>query len=223
MKRILIILLAAATLSSCATAKFYSGFTSEAAAGEMVLLGPVSTQFYIDKNDKEAYSDSLSAVSENLLADLSERMGMPVNAICPLDSLQKEEAVGFMRYLNLKSKKAIGEAPIPTALDELLEEEGYRYGMLLFADGMTRDKSGYVKDAVKGAVLGVVIAIVTLGTIIPYNVPLAYSSGIYAAVLDSQTDRVVFYSVSGPNETNPLLEQPVRGQLARLMNDFMKK
>ena len=221
MKQILIILLAAATLSSCATAKFYSGFKPEAASGEMALLGPVSTQFYIDSNDKVFYSDSLSAVSENLLADLSVRMGVPVNEIFQLDSLEKEEAVGFMHYLSGKSKKAIGEAPIPTALDELLEAEGYRYGLLLFADGMTRDKSGYVKDAIKGAALGVIVAIATLGSVIPYNVPEACSSGVYAAILDSRTDRVAFYNICGPDEVNPLLENPVRSQLARLLRNFL--
>ena len=215
------IMVAVVSLSSCATARFYSGFTPDAAVGEMALLGPVSTQFYIDSNDKEFYSDTLSIVSEQLLADLTIQMGMPVSKIFTLDSLQMEEAVGFMRYLYNSNSKKVGEAPIPAVLDDLLEAQGYRYGLLLYGDGMTRDQSRYVKDAVKGTLLSVLIAVVTLGMIVPYVVPTAYTSGIYAAVLDSTTNRVVFYNYSGPKESHPLKEGPVRSQLANIYRDFL--
>ena len=97
----------------------------------MAMLGPVSTQFYIDKNGKESFSDSLSVFSEQMLADLTVQMGMPVEQIFVLDSLQMEEVVGFVRFLQSSSKKKMGEAPIPAVLDDILEGEGYRYGLLL--------------------------------------------------------------------------------------------
>ncbi len=211
---------AVAALTSCATARFYSGFTP-AAAGEMVLLGPVSTQFYIDANDKEFYSDSLSMASEELLSDVTVRLGMPVKEIFPLDSLQMEETVGFMRYLDAASEQKVGEAPIPSALDELLEAEGYRYGLLMYAEGMTRDRSRYVKDAVGSTLLSVFIAVATLGLIVPYAIPVAHTSAIYAAVLDSETNRVVFFNWSGPREVSPLEEKHVRSQLADIFRDFI--
>lgn len=187
----------------------------------MAMLGPVSTQFYIDKNGKESFSDSLSVFSEQMLADLTVQMGMPVEQIFVLDSLQMEEVVGFVRFLQSSSKKKMGEAPIPAVLDDILEGEGYRYGLLLYADGMSRDHGDYVKKTVLGTFVSVVVAVATLGMIVPYAVPTAYSSAMYAAVLDSETNRVVFYNYSGPRETHPLKEGPVRSQLADLYRDFL--
>lgn len=214
-------LCAAVMLSSCATARYFSDFKPEMAEGKMAMLGPVSTQFYIDKNGKESFSDSLSVFSEQMLADLTVQMGMPVEQIFVLDSLQMEEVVGFVRFLQSSSKKKMGEAPIPAVLDDILEGEGYRYGLLLYADGMSRDHGDYVKKTVLGTFVSVVVAVATLGMIVPYAVPTAYSSAMYAAVLDSETNRVVFYNYSGPRETHPLKEGPVRSQLADLYRDFL--
>ena len=220
-KTFALLLCSAVLLSSCATAKYFSGFKPGDAEGKMALLGPVSTQFYIDKDGQEAYSETLSIASEEMLADLTVKMGVPVDEIFPLDSLLMEETVGFVRYLQSSTKKRMGEAPIPAALDELLEEHGYRYGLLLYADGMSRDKGEFVKKAVAGAFVSVVIAVATLGMIVPYAVPTEYSSAMYTAVLDTETNRVVFYNHSGPRETHPLKEKPVRSQLADLYRDFL--
>lgn len=220
MKRVLIALFVVVlVLPSCSTARYFADFKVNDAFGDMALLGPASCQFYIDADENESYSDSLSVASEALVGSLTARM-VPVNAVLPLDSLQREEAVAFMRYFALQPTKTAGTLPIPSDLDDLLEEADIRYGLLVYADGMTRNRKSVIKNAVLGAALGILTAIVTMGTVYLYTYADAYVSSVYVAVLDSETDRVVFYNCAANEEYNPLSERHVRAQLARVLRDF---
>ena len=216
------LILIALAVSSCATARYYGGFTPETAGQDMVLLGPVSNMYYLDKDNHEFFSDTLSGVSETLIAGLVDEMGVPVSDRIELDDKQKEEATAFMRYLVGHDAKNLDKFPIPGMLDEILEAQGSRYGLLLVAQGMTRDRKGYRKEAVKGALMGVATAILTLGTVVMYSTPDMYASQVFAVVLDSETDQVVFFNTTKLQETNPLHSEPVREQLSKLLKDYLK-
>jgi len=176
---ILLLLSLVLTLSSCGAARYYAGFTPEAAKKGMVVLGP--------------------------------------------SSVQKEEAVAFMRFITAKDKKLRGDYPIPGLFDELLESKGQRYGLLIYADGMSRDTKGYAKEVAKDVLLGVATAVLTMGTMSVYGTSVYCVSHIYVAILDSDTDRVVFYNSSVPRESHPLKPNSVRKQLEDVFKDFLKQ
>ena len=94
----------------------------------MALLEPVSRQFFLDSRNNEYYSDSLSVVSENLMEALTPAIGVPVNCVIPLDSLQREESAAFMAYVAAHDRRQAGEFKIPTALDELLSKVADFFG-----------------------------------------------------------------------------------------------
>ena len=209
------------TLSSCGAARYYAGFTPGAAKEGMVVLGPSSVQYYIDKQNKEAYDDSLSTASESLIATIVEELNLPVTQRVQLDSVQKEEAIAFMRFITAQDKELRGDYPIPDLFDELLESKGERYGLLIYADGMTRDSKGFAKEVAKGVLLGVATAVLTMGAMSVYGTSVSCISHIYVAILDSETDRVVFYNSSVPQESHPLKHNPVRMQLEDIFKDFL--
>jgi hypothetical protein len=211
------------TLSSCGAARYYAGFTPGAAKEGMVVLGPSSVQYYIDKQNKEAYDDSLSTASESLIATILEELNLPVTQRVQLDSVQKEEAIAFMRFITAQDKELRGDYPIPDLFDELLESKGERYGLLIYADGMTRDTKGFAKEVAKGVLLGVATAVLTMGAMSVYGTSVSSVSHIYVAILDSETDRVVFYNSSVPQESHPLKHNPVRMQLEDIFKDFLKQ
>ena len=211
------------TLSSCGAARYYAGFTPGAAKEGMVVLGPSSVQYYIDKQNKEAYDDSLSTASESLIATIVEELNLPVTQRVQLDSVQKEEAIAFMRCITAQDKELRGDYPIPDLFDELLESKGERYGLLIYADGMSRDTKGFAKEVAKGVLLGVATAVLTMGAMSVYGTPVSSVSHIYVAILDSETDRVVFYNSSVPQESHPLKHNPVRMQLEDIFKDFLKQ
>lgn len=211
------------TLSSCGAARYYAGFTPGAAKEGMVALGPSSVQYYIDKQNKEAYNDSLSTASESLIATIVEELNLPVTQRVQLDSVQKEEAIAFMRFITAQDKELRGDYPIPDLFDELLESKGERYGLLIYADGMSRDPKGFAKEVAKGVLLGVATAVLTMGAMSVYGTSVSSVSHIYVAILDSETDRVVFYNSSVPRESHPLKHNPVRMQLEDIFKDFLKQ
>ena len=211
------------TLSSCGAARYYAGFTPGAAKEGMVVLGPSSVQYYIDKQNKEAYDDSLSTASESLIATVLEELNLPVSQRVQLDSVQKEEAVAFMRFITAQDKELRGDYPIPDLFDELLESKGERYGLLIYADGMSRDTKGFAKEVAKDVLLGVATAVLTMGAMSVYGTSVSSVSHIYVAILDSETDRVVFYNSSVPQESHPLKHNPVRMQLEDIFKDFLKQ
>jgi hypothetical protein len=211
------------TLSSCGAARYYAGFTPGAAKEGMVVLGPSSVQYYIDKQNKEAYDYSLSTASESLIATIVEELNLPVTQRVQLDSVQKEEAIAFMRFITAQDKELRGDYPIPDLFDELLESKGERYGLLIYADGMTRDTKGFAKEVAKGVLLGVATAVLTMGAMSVYGTSVSCVSHIYVAILDSETDRVVFYNSSVPQESHPLKHNPVRMQLEDIFKDFLKQ
>lgn len=77
-------------------------------------------------------------------------------------------------------------------------------------------------DAAVGAFFSIFVAVVTLGMVVPYVTPTAHTGAVSAAILDSYTDRVVFYGVNQPSESDPLQEGTIRRQLKRLLKGFVQ-
>ena len=223
MKKVLFqLILAVLAVSSCATAKYYGGFTPEAARQDMVLLGPVSSIYYLDEKSHASFNDTLSVISETLIAGLVDELRIPVSGRVELNDDEKEEAAAFFKYLDGPEAKHRDTFAIPGVLDEAIEAQGCRYGLLLIARGMTRDIKGYRKDVAKGVFLGIATTLLTLGTVTMYSTPKKASSELFALVLDAETNRVVFYNTNGPQSTDPLQANPVSGQLSGLLKDYMK-
>ena len=213
--------LCAFLLASCGTARYFAGFKPEEAKGNMALVGPASCIYYLDKDNRESYDDSLSLVSQTMITNLVDELGIPVSGQFQLDSVQKEEAVAFMRYLVTYNPKQLGFLPIPELLDEVLETGGARYGLLVYAEGMTRDGKGLLKEVAKDVLLGTMATVLSGGAVVASGSAAIYASNLYAAVLDAQTNRIVFYNQS-PQEGHPLKPNQVRKQLSSLLKDFLK-
>ena len=140
------LILVALAVSSCATARYYGGFMPEKVGQDMALVGPVSAIYYLDEKNHESFNDTLSTFSETLITNLIDEMGVPVSGRIELNDDEKEEAFAFLRYLSDQDDRRLDLFPIPGVLDEALEAQGYRYGLLLVARGMTRDAKEYAKE-----------------------------------------------------------------------------
>lgn len=204
-----IIMLDAFVWVSCGSARYYGG-ANPSMIQDMILLGPVSTQYSINRENQESFSDSLSVVSEGIVRRLAEEMVQPMTRTEPLDSIQKEEAVAFMRFLSDLDSPGRGSAPIPILLDELLEATGHRYGLLIYAYGLTRDSKGIAKSVAKDLLWG--------------GSAVIFASELSAAILDSETDRVVFFNNHTPADAtaHPFREKDVRRQIKAVLQDYLK-
>ena len=209
-------------VSSCATARYYGGFTPENARQDMALMGPVSSIYYLDENYNESFNDTLSIISETLITRLVDEMGVPVSGRIELNDDEKEEAFAFLRYLYERDWETLDTFPIPDLLDKALEAQGYRYGLVLVARGMTRDAKEYAKEVALNVLVDVALTVLIPGTaVVPIPSDSCYSQ-ISAAVLDSETNRIVFHNATVPKEKNPLRPGPVQKQLNKLLKDFLR-
>ena len=96
-KTLFLLVLVVLAVSSCATARYYGGFTPENARQDMALMGPVSSIYYLDENYNESFNDTLSIISETLITRLVDEMGVPVSGRIELNDDEKEEAFAFLR------------------------------------------------------------------------------------------------------------------------------
>ena len=215
-KRLLLVLSAALMLISCSASRYYSDYTREDITEDLAFLGPASAIVYMDKDNRRVFDDSLSLASEELICRLTQEIGVPVAERITLNDEQKGEAAAFLSHLKSKSAKERGNVPIPQSLDYLLESSGHRYGIVLFENGMVRDPKGIYKDMAVSATVAIIVAIISLGTIIMYSVPYTNISDVTLAVLDSQTDKIVFYNANSSEDTDPLNEKALSYQLKSL-------
>ena len=221
-KTLFLLVLVVLAVSSCATARYYGGFTPETARQDMALMGPVSSIYYLDENYNESFNDTLSIISETLITRLVDEMGVPVSGRIELNDDEKEEAFAFLRYLYERDWETLDTFPIPDLLDKALEAQGYRYGLVLVARGMTRDAKEYAKEVALNVLVDVALTVLIPGTaVVPIPSDSCYSQ-ISAAVLDSETNRIVFYNATVPKEKNPLRPVPVQKQLNKLLKDFLR-
>ena len=185
-------------------------------------MGPVSSIYYLDENYNESFNDTLSIISETLITRLVDEMGVPVSGRIELNDDEKEEAFAFLRYLYERDWETLDTFPIPDLLDKALEAQGYRYGLVLVARGMTRDTKEYAKEVALNVLVDVALTVLIPGTaVVPIPSDSCYSQ-ISAAVLDSETDRIVFYNATAPKEKNPLRSGTVQKQLNKLLKDFLR-
>ena len=221
--RIALFSLFALALYSCGTTRYYGGFKPASASEGMVLLGPVSEIHFIDGNNHSFYDDSLSIVSEEMIMSILQGMyQLPIDHTVPLDTVQRERVALFSHALLNESESGRGALPIPVVLDNLLEDEGSRYGIMVFANGFVRDKKGIRKDAAKGVGLAIMSAVLTLGNAVYISTPITCLSSVSVAILDSKTNSVVFYDIETGEDKDPTNRSDVRRQLKEIFSDFIE-
>ena len=188
----------------------------------MALIEPVSYMSYIQSNREEVFDPETSAQSASLVKDVI-RLNFPeITAVLPLedagDGMKDLESQIALLY-SVKANKLDG-ARAPAAVRNFIREHGFRYGAAVFATGFTRDSKEYKKQVAKGALLGIITAVVSLGAVSYYAMPLKYSSSLYMIVVDAQEDKIVFYERIQPEEVDPLNAKWLRRRIERFRKHF---
>ena len=205
-------------LGSCVGTQFIASEANPRDVREVILLSPSAYVSYIEKGNRAALSDSLSAITDSLL-----RLVVPHSRILPVDStlleldpITRTAAADALAQLvqRASAQRNKGHLPAPRLLDSLVEASGHRYGMALVGVGFGRRRGNYAGQSAKAVGIG----ILTLGMYAP--IPVKSSLTLYTAIIDSETDQVVYVNRTLPVEKDPTDEQVVRRQLERLYAGF---
>lgn len=218
--RLLLACLAAAIVSSCATSKYIAPGTQTITG--IAVLSPASVQGHINAAGQLEYSDSVSAVSAEILAKTLQAAVPGVTGHINADYQGAFEGLaGPIRSLAGLNAKSAPYANMPDQLDSLLRSGGYRYGLIAFSEGFTRDKSNWSKGIARGTAIAVLTTVLTLGMVSVYSFPLKFKSDIYVAIWDSETSQIVFYNKS-LKEADPTNEKHVTKQIDKIMKAYRR-
>lgn len=218
--RIIAVLLAAAAFASCAPTKYVSqpDFVS---IDDVAIVTPFAYVTAVEGKEGAQYSDSLSFVCSQLLAASLESSVLPTGEVLDIvfgDDDVYQSAIASLR--DVDARKA-GDALVPEPLISLLKDSGKRYGVFTFSDGFMMDGRNYAKIVVVDA-LATILSVALGGGL--YSTPATSKDqfSIWTAVVDSESERIVFFNSEyniGGNPTRPQLVQRV---VDHLFKDFSK-
>ena len=221
------VLIATVLLSaSCSTYHYVS--EDAASVDDITLILPYSRVFYIYK-DGESYDEKQSVEQQKILTGLLYGMGLPIkdtlNVVGLPNQKDLDEEISFLPAIN---PKEVGNLNSDGPVDKLLEKAGARYGLIIFSEGFVKDKALYKSEVAKTLIVGVVGGLVGaaiggalggsgIGLSYVATPGWAYGSSLYAMLIDTQTDKVLYYNRVNPEERNPMKSETLASQLEKLL------
>ncbi len=213
-----VLLLAAVMFSSCGATYTASG-ANVSKIDELALIEPMSLVYYFDSPNSGHLDSSLVAASEQLLTDLLTTTRYPFTDPVPADYEGEGEPIAnwIGNFASLESSD-IKNLKVPKALTELIKSTGHRYGIVIHAYGYIESNEAYDQEKLEELVGNIIRTAL--------DKPKQYTAGdqvgnaLYTAVIDTQTDRVVYFNSVLSNADHPLSRRNVSSQMKSLLRKF---
>ena len=230
MKRypILLFLLSALLLTSCASHRTCSAYFKKNAPQTIPIVQPY-VDIYEASRRETAYSDSLSLLASELLGTvLEENMAQfPISEFIQIDDDEFDRLIGregaelasLAREYSYRNYD-IAETTLPESLRKLMEDNDFPYLMLLHESGFKRRNYNVAGEIALSAGMAVLTTVLTGGMFTAYYNPSSpYSAAFTLLVADRDRNTVAYYnSVDG--ESDPLNRAHVYKLLHRLFKKF---
>lgn len=203
-------------LTSCMTSRYSA--TKPSDMGEIAFFQPRALQYYFS-SDSAPREPSLSDASETLMADLINSRRYPFSDMIALDYDDKDSDIA--RWIDGFSDLEPNDAKqlrVPKSLREKIVASGHRYGIVVHSYGYIKSNEMYDKERMAELVGNIIRAV--FNETPRYSFNDQYGNALYAAVVDTQTDRVVYYSRVLSNADHPLNRGCVSEQMKKLLRDF---
>lgn len=217
MKRLIVGLAAIVALVSCAPTKYVApdlGSTLD----KVAIVTPFTYIEFLDQNNLKAYDDSLSGACAHLITEALAQSGLPTTQVIPIDFQEADaafpDALASLRDVN---PKYAGQTHVPPVLRNLLLDNGARYGVIVFANGFSRDRKGYAKAAALGVGLAVLTAVISMGTVSAYAIPVKSEMSTWIGIVDAEEDCFVFYNARYEEGAEPAIPHHVTRQIQKLL------
>lgn len=218
MKRLILGLAAVVALASCAPTRYVApdlGTTLD----KVAVVAPFTYIEFLDKDGMKAYDDSLSGECARHITEALAQSTLPVTRVIPVDYTPDDPGIpDALASLRDVEPKYAALAHIPPVLRNLLLENGQRYGVVVFANGFSRDRRNYAKAAAIGLGLAVMSAVISMGTMSVYSIPVKSEMRTWIAIVDAEEDCYLFYNKRYEEGAEPALPGDVSRQVHKLLN-----
>jgi hypothetical protein len=211
------ILIVATMFSSCATTYTASG-TNVSKIDELAFIEPRSLIYYF--SPESGYLDSSLVVgSEELITEIITSSRYPFTDPVAADYEGKGASIAnwIDRFSDLESSD-IPRLKVPKALTELIKSTGHRYGIVVHAYGYIKSNELYDQEKLEELVGNIIRTV--------FDEPKRYTAGdqvgnaLYTAVIDTQTDQVIYFNSVLSNADHPLSRRNVGSQMKSLLKKF---
>jgi hypothetical protein len=210
-------LFTAAMFSSCATTYTASG-TNVSKIDELAFIEPRSLMYYF--SPESGYLDSsLVAGSEELITEIITSNRYPFTD--PVAADYEGEGASIAKWIDRFSDLESSDIPrlkVPKALTDLIKSTGHRYGIVVHAYGYIKSNELYDQEKLEELVGNIIRTV--------FDEPKRYTAGdqagnaLYTAVIDTQTDRVIYFNSVLSNADHPLSRRNVGSQMKSLLKKF---
>jgi hypothetical protein len=211
------LLIVATMFSSCATTYTASG-TNVSKIDELAFIEPRSLMYYF--SPESGYLDSSLVVgSEELITEIITSSRYPFTDPVAADYEGKGASIAnwIDRFSDLESSD-IPRLKVPKTLTELIKSTGHRYGIVVHAYGYIKSNELYDQEKLEELVGNIIRTV--------FDEPKRYTAGdqvgnaLYTAVIDTQTDRVIYFNSVLSNADHPLSRRNVGSQMKSLLRKF---
>ncbi len=206
-------------LSSCTATKPMTSSVKPTDVTNIKLLEPYSYISMIKKGNRGELDDSVSTISKELVLEIfaTNSSHIPLSG----DIFLSDSAINIALEKEFESliitadrNKSVSNLNITPTLDNVLEANQTRFGLIIVCTGFTRSKGNYGKEIVKGAAIG----ILTLGMVVP--TPIKAYSTMYAMIVDSEENNVTFYRKSFLQDMEPLDKATLTKQYMKMFDGY---
>ncbi len=210
-------LFTATMLSSCATTYTAKG-TNVSKIDELAFIEPRSLIYYF--SPESGYLDSSLVVgSEELITEIITSSRYPFTD--PVAADYEGEGASIAKWIDRFSDLESSDIPrlkVPKALTELIKSTGHRYGIVVHAYGYIKSNELYDQEKLEELVGNIIRTV--------FDEPKRYTAGdqvgnaLYTAVIDTQTDQVIYFNSVLSNADHPLSRRAVGSQMKGLLKKF---
>lgn len=145
------------------------------------------------------YSDSLSALSEQLIIKAIEQQNLPVKKVVSVVGRSNQEALdGDYEWIKkLSIYEDLTKKRLPAAMHAFLSTQPSRYALMVYSEGFVWSRRITLEED-----------------------QLRYESKIWLLVADVRSGRLVFFNKSTPEEADPLSERDITRRITNLLKEF---
>ncbi len=188
----------------------------------MYLFQPIVSVFTMEKENKVLYNEAISKETNFNLTNtiFKYKLKLPVwEYFYSKDSVANEKINTEIKllFVAMKIAKKTTDVKITPFLDKILETNGKRFGLLIFAEGFSRTQKNYNNQLMLGALTAVVFG---LGNA---YIPDKNYLSLYAIIIDAKENNIAFFNDAyGPN-IDPSNQQNMYYKVDELFSKYFKK
>jgi hypothetical protein len=145
------------------------------------------------------YSDSLSALSEQLIIKAIEQQNLPVKKVVSVVGRSNQEDLDrdYEWLKKLSPYDDLTKKRLPAAMQAFLATQPCRYALMVYSEGFVWSRRITLEED-----------------------QLRYESKIWLLVADVRTGRLVYFNKSTPEEADPLNEKDITRRIGYLLKEF---